>query len=184
MITDLTVISGKYKGTRLASPRHVATHPMGAREKNALFNMLQPWIQGATVLDAYAGSGALGIEALSRGAAGAVFVERAAPVVRTLRENLGRIQAQTELVAGNIVDFASNLNRQGKFDLIIADPPYDDFRLQEIETLETLLVTDGVLALSYPGKLGELQLSNLTLIADRRYAAARIGIYQKHDKIR
>ena len=106
------------------------------------------------------------------------------PVVRTLRENLGRVQAQTELVAGNVVDFASNPNWQGKFDLIIADPPYDDFRLQEIETLEVLLVTDGVLALSYPGKLGELQLSDLTLVANRRYAAARIGIYQKHDKIR
>lgn len=184
MITDLTVISGKYKGTKLASPRHVATHPMGAREKNALFNMLQPWIQGATVLDAYAGSGALGIEALSRGATEVVFVERATPVVRTLRENLGRVQAQTELVAGNVVDFASNPNWQGKFDLIIADPPYDDFRLQEIETLEALLVTDGVLALSYPGKLGELQLSDLALVANRRYAAARIGIYQKHDKIR
>lgn len=177
--TDLRVIAGKYKGTKLASPRNSATHPMGAREKNALFNMLQPWIADARVLDAYAGSGALGIEALSRGAASAVFVECQPAVMGTLRENLSRIGVVAEVLAEAVAAATKRADWQGKFNLIIADPPYDDFQLSEVEALGELLMPGGILALSYPGDLGELELTGFQLLIARHYAAAGIGIYRK-----
>lgn len=178
-VTDLRVIAGKYKGTKLASPRNLATHPMGAREKNALFNMLQPWIAGATVLDAYAGSGALGIEALSRGAASVTFIEAHPAVAQVLRENLDRVQAQAEIVTSTVAKAAERADWQGKFNLVIADPPYDNFQEEEVIKLSELLTTAGVLALSYPGGYGELELAGFERLNTRRYAAAGIGIYRK-----
>lgn len=190
-VTDLRVIAGKYKGTKLVSPLSSATHPMGAREKNALFNMLQPWLAGATVLDAYAGSGALGIEALSRGAANVVFVEASPAVAQVLRENLERVpglgrasgfngvSAEVEVVADTVAAAMTRPEWQGKFDLIIADPPYDDFRVTEIAQLSRLLAPGGILALSYPGDLGELDLAGFARLNARHYAAAGIGIYQQ-----
>ena len=177
--TDLRVIAGKYKGTKLASPRNSATHPMGAREKNALFNMLQPWIADARVLDAYAGSGALGIEALSRGATSAAFVEQQPAVVRILHENLSRIGVAAEVLTEAVAAATERTDWQGKFNLIIADPPYDNFQLSEVEALGELLMSSGILALSYPGDLGELELTGFQLLTARHYAAAGIGIYQK-----
>lgn len=178
-VTDLRVIAGKYKGVKLASPQNAATHPMGAREKNALFNMLQPWIARAKVLDAYAGSGALGIEALSRGAASVSFVEQQPAVIRTLRENLARVSSEAEVMAGAVATAARRADWQGKFDLIIADPPYDNFTAEDIEKLGDLLASKGILALSYPGELGELELNGFELLTARRYAAAGVRIYQK-----
>lgn len=179
-VTDLHVIAGQYKGARLASPRNSMTHPMGAREKNALFNMLQPWIIGANVLDAYAGSGALGVEALSRGAASATFIEVYPAVVRTLRENLDRIGVDAEVIVDTVTNFAKQSGRRDEFDIIIADPPYDKFQIAEIVELHELLVPRGILALSYPEDLGELELDGFERLSTRRYAAAGIGIYQKN----
>lgn len=178
-VTDLHVIAGKYKGAKLASPQNATTHPMGAREKNALFNMLQPWIAGANVLDAYAGSGALGIEALSRGAASVSFVEQQPAVARTLRENLNRVSAEAEIVTSTVITATQRTDWQGKFSLIIADPPYNNFVVADVEKMGSSLVPKGVLALSYPGKLGKLELTGFELLTARHYAAAGIGIYQK-----
>jgi len=182
MKTDLRVIAGKYKGTKLVSPHIATTHPMGAREKNALFNLLQPWLTDAIVLDTYAGTGALGIEALSRGAASAAFVEQQPAVGRVLRENLARIAASADVMIGTVATAAQRLDWQGKFDLIIADAPYDHFQPTEIEKLAPLLAADGILALSHPAKLGELVFDGFRLLTTRRYAAAGIGIYQKSPK--
>lgn len=94
--TDLYVIAGRYKGAKLLSPHQTSTHPMGNRAKNALFNLLQPYLAGATVLDAYAGTGALGIEALSRGARNVVFVEKSPRVAQILATNYAQILKQAQ----------------------------------------------------------------------------------------
>ena len=73
---NIKITSGKYRGRTIKSPNSKLTHPMGAREKLAMFNMISEYLSGAVVLDVYAGSGALGIEALSRGASYAMFVEK------------------------------------------------------------------------------------------------------------
>ena len=86
----IRITSGELKGRVIASPEVAGTHPMGAREKIALFNMVGD-LTGVRVLDAYAGSGALGIEALSRGASGVVFVEKSPRVAKVIRENLAKL---------------------------------------------------------------------------------------------
>ncbi|MBR3414997.1 RsmD family RNA methyltransferase [Candidatus Saccharibacteria bacterium] len=91
--SELRILSGKYKGTKLKSPDLATTHPMGSREKLALFNMLSPYLEGATVLDYFAGSGALGLEALSRGAASVTFIENNPKALQTIRENCERCGA-------------------------------------------------------------------------------------------
>ena len=83
----VTVTSGKYRGRRILTPG-LGTHPMGSREKLALFNMLTGKIEGATVLDAFAGSGALGIEALSRGAFKVIFVDNSKKATEVISKNL------------------------------------------------------------------------------------------------
>ena len=168
----MQVISGKYKNLRLESPNDSRTHPMGSREKLALFNMLQPYLDGARVLDAFAGTGALGIEALSRGAGEVVFVEKSAKVAKTIKNNLVKIAEPTEIVIGDIEKYTA----AKPFDLIIADPPYDHFEPAQIQTLVSLLTADGILVLSHPGNAPEFK--NLELIKTRSYAAANISIYQ------
>lgn len=96
---DLRVLSGKFKGQKITSPQSKLTHPMGSREKLALFNMLQPYLGGAKVLDIYAGSGALGIEALSRGANEVIFVEKSPQIAQILKQNLQQIAGKGHLEA-------------------------------------------------------------------------------------
>lgn len=179
--SDLRVISGIFKGKVLRSPRVSGTHPMGAREKLALFNMAAPYLAGAQVLDAYAGTGALGIEALSRGARSVTFVEKSPQVARTLRENLQNLGhgVDSEVYSEDINHFVQELSPSGDYDLIFADPPYGRFNSEEIAGLTRLLRKDGVLALSFPFRAGAPELSGLELQTARKYAAAGIAIYRK-----
>lgn len=208
---DLRVLSGKFKGQKITSPQSQLTHPMGSREKLALFNMLQPYLEGSRVLDIYAGTGALGIEALSRGASGAIFVEKSPQIMRILRQNLQQIagkgpsEADSEILppesrdtagggntanlAQNLIsckvftekarDFVQNPAFMGYFDVVLADPPYDGFDSSEVANLPELLQTNGILALSFPSKLGAPELPGMELLTARKYAAAGIAIYRK-----
>ena len=169
----MQVISGIYKGKNLKSPQSDKTHPMGSREKLALFNMLLPYLENAVVLDAFAGTGALGIEALSRGASTATFIEKDHKVTKILRENLANIDGVT-IIEKSVATFEAE---PATFDLIIADPPYDHFEPGLIDHLVVFLKPDGILALSHPGETPEFD--GLTLLKSRNYASAAISIYQK-----
>jgi len=116
------VIAGIAKGRRLAAPPGSATRPTADRVKEALFSSLLPILGGASVLDLYAGSGALGIEALSRGAAHCTFIERDRTALRTLRDNLDALDLndRARVVPGD----AMVLCRGIEADLVLADPPY------------------------------------------------------------
>ncbi len=179
--SNLRVLSGKLKGKVLKSPQNSGTHPMGSREKLALFNMLQPYIDGADVLDAYSGTGALGIEALSRGARAVTFVEKSPAVARLIRENMKNLGSgfDAEVLAGSVAEFIRTA-KAGKYDLILADPPYDQFDEAEVAQLARLLRTGGVLALSFPAQNGAPDLPELELQTARRYAAAGIAIYVRN----
>jgi 16S rRNA (guanine966-N2)-methyltransferase len=119
----MRVIAGRLGGRRLTAPPGLATRPTGDRVREALFSMLGD-VRGAAVLDLYAGTGALGIEALSRGAAHATFVECARPALAALRANLAAlaIEASARVVAQPVARAVSGL--PGPFDLVLADPPY------------------------------------------------------------
>lgn len=122
----MRVIAGSAKGVRLAPvPRGV--RPVSDRAREGLFSSLAAEVPGARVLDLFAGTGALGIEALSRGAERATFVERNPPALQALRENLARTRLgdRAEVVAGDATRFVARGGEGGGFDLALADPPYD-----------------------------------------------------------
>lgn len=139
---ELRVIGGTWRGRRIRFPAEPALRPTPDRLRETLFNWLGEWIVGRRVLDLYAGSGALGIEALSRGAREAVFVEHKATALESLRANLDRLAAATARVER--ADVRVWLTRErSAFDLVFLDPPY---AMRDGAELLTLLAERGVLA--------------------------------------
>jgi 16S rRNA (guanine966-N2)-methyltransferase len=125
------VIAGSARGRRLRAPGE-GTRPFGDRVKQTLFAILEPHLPGARVLDLFAGSGAGGIEALSRGAAAAVFVEHDAMAVRVISENLAgaRVDDRGRLVRGDAISYLKGgAAADGPFDLVLVDPPYAELGL-------------------------------------------------------
>ncbi|MFP5249570.1 MAG: 16S rRNA (guanine(966)-N(2))-methyltransferase RsmD [Acidobacteriota bacterium] len=146
----MRVIAGQYRSRVLNAPGGLSTRPTSDRLRETLFNVLSPRIQAASFLDLYAGSGAVGIEALSRGAAQAVFVEREAQALAALRGNLDSlgIRSAARVHAVNVRSFLqrrrSSGNQPGPFHLAFLDPPYD--AAQEYAGTLTLLDEAGWLA--------------------------------------
>lgn len=125
----MRIIAGKWGGQRIEAPAGRASRPTLDRVREAWMSTIAPYLPDAQVLDLFAGSGALGIEALSRGAAHVTFVEQAAAAVRVLRRNLERLDVpleQIRIVRGDALRFLEELPREGgpNYDLAFADPPY------------------------------------------------------------
>lgn len=145
--TDVRVIAGIARGRRLSAPPGRDTRPTSDRVKEALFSSLEPRLRGARVADLYAGSGALGIEALSRGASSATFVERARPAQRSLADNLSRtgLEAHAFVVRDN-VRTALQAGLPGvPFHVVLIDPPYhvDPKELEEVLRLVAEVTVPG-----------------------------------------
>jgi 16S rRNA (guanine966-N2)-methyltransferase len=121
----MRIIAGQWGGRTIAAPPGTRTRPTGDRVREAWLGALQFDLPGSRVLDLFAGSGALGLEALSRGAARATFVERAAPALRTLHANISALGAadSVEVVRGDALEYARRLEAD-TFDIAFADPPY------------------------------------------------------------
>jgi 16S rRNA (guanine(966)-N(2))-methyltransferase RsmD len=125
------VIAGSARGRRLRAPGE-GTRPFGDRVKQTLFAILEPDLPGARVLDLFAGSGAGGIEALSRGAAAAIFVERDAAAARVIADNLHAtgLSENARVVRGDVISYLKTA-ADGQFDLVLLDPPYAETSLME-----------------------------------------------------
>jgi 16S rRNA (guanine966-N2)-methyltransferase len=123
----MRIIAGSFRSRTLQAPAGLATRPSSDRLRETLFNVLAPRIEGARFLDLYAGSGAVGIEALSRGAAEVVFVERAAAAIKVLRTNLDRLRVTEgfRIDTGSAGGFLRKAAAGRQFDLVFLDPPYD-----------------------------------------------------------
>jgi 16S rRNA (guanine966-N2)-methyltransferase len=119
----IRIIGGGLRGSRLDVPVSPGLRPTPDRLRETLFNWLMPWIGGARCLDLFAGTGALGIEALSRGAAEAVFVERDAALATALRANLARLKTAGEVAEVPALDWLRRTPRP--FDIVFLDPPFD-----------------------------------------------------------
>jgi 16S rRNA (guanine(966)-N(2))-methyltransferase RsmD len=156
----MRIIAGQYRSRTLEAPAGLATRPTSDRLRETVFNVLAPRIQGAAFLDLYAGSGAVGLEALSRGAAHVVFVECAPAALTILRANLARlgITLDFQIHSGSVGAWLRRLQAGSKvqkkegaaFDLVFLDPPYD--AVQEYEG--TLGLLGGAAAeLLAPGAL-------------------------------
>lgn len=174
----MRITGGTYRGRELISPQSKNTHPMGSRERLALFNSLQLHLKGAQILDAYAGTGAVGLEALSRGAKEAYFIEKDYRAILALQQNISMLGVKNQTTV--IKTAVENFEFDAKFDLIFADPPYDKVNLAAIKHLVSFLKPGGLLVLSHPATLEPTKIAteiNLQLSSTKSYAAANISVF-------
>lgn len=161
----MRVIAGTYRSRTLKAPPGLATRPTSDRLRETLFNVLAPRIVGAVFLDLYAGSGAVGIEALSRGATHVVFVERSPAALKVLDANLASLAIKSGIEVENSSVGAylrRALGRKTRFDLVFLDPPYDaaaDYEntlsvLGAPQPGPNLVVDDGLIIAEHRGKVG------------------------------
>ena len=180
----MRVISGAYKGRRLKAPKGMRTRPTTDRVKEAIFNTLVPALQNChSFLDLFAGSGAIGIEALSRGVGRCIFVENWPGALKILRENTKIISGQEVIILPIDVEYAIEKLRQERFEIIFMDPPY---RLENLIPLlnkvESIVQPDGIVVLETSFKNHHLQDStNLTCIKSSRYGDTNV-LYFKQSK--
>jgi 16S rRNA (guanine(966)-N(2))-methyltransferase RsmD len=175
----MRIIAGSRKGHTIAAPRGTATRPTGDRVREAAFNLIGP-VDDAAVLDLFAGSGAMGLEALSRGARRAVFVESDRSACNVIDDNLARLELTGALVlcADGIRALSREREARRVYDLIIADPPYDawpDLQPRLAEALPPVLAAAGVLVVETASRV-EPELP-LPVITSRRYGSARITLF-------
>ena len=171
----MRVVAGVFKGRRLAAPRGTRTRPTADRVREALFSMLGD-VGGARVLDLYAGSGALGIEALSRGAGSAVFVERDAKAVAAIERNLAAVGVEETVVRQDVERFLARAD--GAFDLVFCDPPYDSAARLAGPLAEHLpaLCAEDARIVTESDKRNPLVLP-FPLLVERAYGDTRIAIH-------
>ncbi len=177
----MRVIAGKAKGVILKTPEGMLTRPTADRVKEALFSILQFDLPGMEVLDLFGGTGQLGIEALSRGAKNAVFVDHQENACRLIRENLKRAGFSGEVVRG---DYMTYLRRCGrKFDLILLDPPYAEVFLENAINCITeidILQSGGIIATERPlGKELPDEYVNFLRSRDYKYGKTLLTFYKK-----
>jgi 16S rRNA (guanine966-N2)-methyltransferase len=142
------VIAGRYKGRRLKAPAWEGLRPTSDKLRETLFNILAPRIEGARVLDGYAGTGAIGIEALSRGAAHVTFVEQDRRARALIEENLAGCGVERDYtIRGGDVAAALSLHGAGVYDVILLDPPYDSATINVLEASARVLAPGGVIVL-------------------------------------
>lgn len=180
----MRVIAGRLGGRRLKAPRGRDTRPTSDRVREALFSMLAD-VRNARVLDLFAGTGALGIEALSRGAAQVVFVERAPTALAALRANLAMLQVgseQSEVRASEALAALRSARERGEtYDLVFVDPPYGRARElgEALAGILPALLAPGARVVVEADRRNLLELS-LRAEAHRRYGDTTITIYRHH----
>jgi 16S rRNA (guanine966-N2)-methyltransferase len=177
----MRIIAGSRKGHRIAAPRGGEARPTGDRAREALFSMLGP-VDDAAVLDLYAGSGALGLEALSRGARRCVFVDSSRASCRTVQENLAKLGLTGALVLCK--DALAVLREERvagrRYGLVLVDPPYDRWAELEprlAELLPAALDEGGLLVVETEARC-EPELP-FEMVTSRRYGSARITIFRR-----
>ena len=172
----MRIIAGSRKGARIFAPKGLDTRPTGDRVREAAFNLIGP-VDGASVLDLFAGSGAMGLEAFSRGAAGAVFVESDRDACRAIERNLDKLSltGATVLCRDALQVLAAEPRT---YDLVLCDPPYgyaDHARIGPY--LARALAPEGLLVYETGAKAGP-QIEGLTVRTSRTYGSARLTLFE------
>lgn len=175
------VIAGRFGGRILDAPDGRTTHPMGERIRGALFNSLSDRVKGARVLDAFAGTGAVGIEALSRGARHVTFVDQDKLAFKILGNNLALVGAEERATTSHAALGAWVKTYRGEpFDIIIADPPYNKPQEELVEKFFRFLKPDGLLIVSHATNR-EIRLVGGEYVESRAYGDATLSSYNKPD---
>ena len=177
----MRIIGGLAKGRRLKAPDTAGTRPATDRVREAVFSVIGSWVVEAAVADLYAGSGSFGLEALSRGASSAVFVENGRRALAALKANVEAVDLGGTIVATTVRDFIAHSDR--RFELVFLDPPWDqpaEEMSRDLARLDRLLVVDAEIVVSR--RHGE-ELPNVPetwrVATDKRYGDTRILRYEK-----
>jgi 16S rRNA (guanine966-N2)-methyltransferase len=176
----MRIIAGERKGHTIFAPKGLDIRPTSDRVRENVFNIVAPWVEGARVLDLYAGSGAMGLEALSRGATAVVFVESDAEAVRAIERNLDKLRLTGARVvrADATTGLAQETAAGRQYDLVLADPPY---AMTDYDTLARylprVLAEDGLLVLESAART-EPALAQLAVRTSRKYGSTRITVFE------
>jgi 16S rRNA (guanine966-N2)-methyltransferase len=174
----MRVIAGWLGGQNFDSPGGHRTHPMSDKMRGAIFGALGD-IKGLIILDAFAGSGALAIEAVSRGAKNAVAIEVDKRAHTVITENIKKLAIEDRIKAVRAYFNAWSTRHQNEtFDLVFADPPYDDIPYRDLKFLPRHLAQDGVLVLSWPGKTKPPTFEGLIEVQAKQYGDSQLVFYK------
>lgn len=177
----MRVITGTARGVQLKTPEGMVTRPTTDRVKEAMFSIIHFDLPGADVLDLFGGTGQLGIEAMSRGAKSAVFVDAGEPACRLIKENLKRTRLEGRVVRSDYLDYLRRCS--DKFDIIFLDPPYAEVflenalkRITEIDILRSggIIVAERPLGKELPWEFEGFERSR-----DYKYGNTLVTIYRK-----
>jgi 16S rRNA (guanine966-N2)-methyltransferase len=168
------IVAGSRKGHRIDAPRGTATRPTSDRVRENTFNLIGP-VDGATVIDLFAGSGAMGLEALSRGAERAVFVESSRDACRTINANLDKLRLDATVLCADVARTLAT--ERNAYDLVLLDPPYDFGGHDRIAPdLPRILAVDGLLVYE-TGARTQPEIDGLERRTSRKYGSARITLF-------
>lgn len=177
--TNVKITSGLFRGRELKAPQNGVTHPMGSREKLALFNSLSDKIKDKIILDVFAGTGALGLEALSRGASHVTFIEADKKAAEILKQNAIVLGVFEQVRIYNTK--AEKIDFDSPFDIVIADPPYEYFHDLPLSVLDRLAKTAReYFVLSHPSDFDPHAI-DAELLSTKAYAGSRITIFCPHE---
>jgi 16S rRNA (guanine(966)-N(2))-methyltransferase RsmD len=178
----MRVIAGEFKGRRIEAPSWEGLRPSSDRLRETLFNVLGPSVPGARVLDGFAGTGAVGIEALSRGAAHVTFVDSDPRAIRLIRTNLARcgIDDRHVIIRAGIAAAAARLASAG-FDIIFLDPPYGAAGLAEALSAAEVLAEEGTLVVVEHATRDEAPAAagSLTQVREVRSGDSALAFYRR-----
>jgi 16S rRNA (guanine966-N2)-methyltransferase len=176
----MRIIAGERKGHAIFAPKGLETRPTSDRVRENVFNIVAPWVEGARVLDLYAGSGAMGLEALSRGASAAVFLEAEPQAIRAIERNLEKLRLTGARVVrlDAITGLAQEAASGRKYDLVLADPPYSMTDYDALARyLPLVLSEDGLVVLESAAKT-EPELAGLAVRSTRKYGSTRVSVFE------
>src|SRR5438067_10186422 len=172
----MRIIAGTHRGQRIAAPKGRDTRPTSDRVRENAFNLIGP-VDDADVLDLFAGSGAMGLEALSRGAASATFVESDREACRVINANLDKLHLDATVLQQDVLRALAGERRT--YDLVLCDPPYDFDPARLAPHLARLLNDDGLLVYESSGRADAPEFPALEQRTSRKYGSARLTLYDR-----
>jgi 16S rRNA (guanine966-N2)-methyltransferase len=180
----MRIIAGKYKGRRLKTPTWEGLRPTSDKLRGTLFNILTPRIDGMRVLDGYAGTGALGIEALSRGASHVTFIDQNRRAMALIVENLRAcgVEADYTIECGDVASVLRRASRDTTYDVVLLDPPYDLLNVTEaLDAAAAHLAVDGVIVLERATRREPGAPASLTRVRDVKSGDSTLTFYRISD---
>ncbi|HSX29675.1 MAG TPA: 16S rRNA (guanine(966)-N(2))-methyltransferase RsmD [Candidatus Saccharimonadales bacterium] len=177
----MRIIAGALGGRQFDSPGTHRTHPMSDKMRGALFNILGD-VTGLSILDSFGGSGALGFEALSRGADKVVVIETDEPAHRVIQRNIERLGLHTYTKSINASANAwLQTNPDDIFDVVLCDPPYDDLQPELLAHLAERVTEEGIFVLSYPAGKQLPDFTGLQQVKQKAYGDSQLVFYKRID---